>query len=286
MATRRLQIVETTGEITDALHTFNLDRPTPSGVARDLVRRTSYWVFDQTSETFAPSKFVGFKRMTFELYERARRGQTVGDKFDGFLTRAAIEAAAGAFSQCLPLHQPLNEWATSLFGDDVFDGVDVGKWQFAKVGQPSHPVLQPEAWLWQPLVEDVLKHVPDAAGAYVVRVIASNGKPQLIRRCVGGDSNGILDVGESEDLRSRLRTLLRCMSDPKQRGHTAGWRYAYLGMNALFPLTRLQFAFKQTNSKVDAYALEGSILEAYVNRHFELPPLNYKFNWSGWKDER
>ena len=60
----------------------------------------------------------------------------------------------------------------------------------------------------------------------------------------------------------------------------AGWRYAEYDMNRSFPIETLVVRWTITESKGDAYRLEGQTLKEYFTTHLELPPLNYKFNWS------
>jgi hypothetical protein len=283
MGKNTLRVVANEEEILASLRAFNRDRPKPSDLARDVMRRTSYWVFDRSSRAFGPSKFVGYAGMTHDLYSEARTGRTTGAKFDGTVARLAIEAQVGEFKAVSSLPGDLKTWAEALVGDDVFVGIDVGKWWFVQVGKASKPVLNPKEWDWRPLTGEEIKKVPVKEGAYIVRAKNEYSKVQVMRRCVGEDEHGILDVGESQNLRQRLGALLNCMCDATQTGHMAGWRYAYLGMNELFPLDRLEFAYQTTKDKDAAYALEGKILEAYVRRHYELPPLNYKFNWSGFE---
>ena len=57
---------------------------------------------------------------------------------------------------------------------------------------------------WENLTELDLRSLPTGPGAYVL----STGTP--IRRVIGKDDLGILDIGESGRLRGRLRSFLRC----------------------------------------------------------------------------
>jgi hypothetical protein len=41
----------------------------------------------------------------------------------------------------------------------------------------------------------------------------------------------------------------------------------------------------QTKSKREAHAYEGRVMLTYMLRHGELPPLNYKFNWSAFGEK-
>ena len=59
--------------------------------ARKLLTGTTYWLYDEATDTFGPSKFVGFKLMTFECYDASVATKDTG-KFNGTRTRKAIES--------------------------------------------------------------------------------------------------------------------------------------------------------------------------------------------------
>ena len=126
---------------------------------------------------------------------------------------------------------------------------------------------------WQPLLVLDFAVVPSQPGAYVIATDRS------IPRAIGVDPDGILHVGESSDLRYRLRSFLRCASHRGEEGHMAGWRYAYFKHDRYFPLSSLRAKWCVAQSKQDGYRVEGALLLSYLQRHCELPPLNYKFNW-------
>lgn len=274
-------------QVLDSLKEFNSDslRGANQKLAWDLIRRTQYWVHDVPSQTFGPSKFVGFESMTYDTYQQARDGKSTGDRFDGFHTRVAIEKALDAeFSPNKRLHRLLVQWAEALVGPLVFDKVAEEKWQFVSIRaeQDGNEDLSKSWSDWSPLDDTKIEDVPAKPGAYEFRAVDEKNRTRTIRRCFGEDRNGVLGIGESNNLRTRLAALLRCMQDPEQAGHMAGWRYAYLKMEQIYPLGRIQFRFRTTCDKDAAYELEGTLLHEYVARHFEMPPLNYKFNWSVW----
>lgn len=122
-------------------------------------------------------------------------------------------------------------------------------------------------------ISDIGK-APCAPGAYVIAAESP------IQRIVGIDKHGLLSIGESENLQKRLHLFHMCAKGERHRGHNAGWRYHELNMIDRFPLASLRFRWCATDDKVGAYLLEGSMLKLYVSDHFELPPLNYKYNWS------
>lgn len=120
--------------------------------------------------------------------------------------------------------------------------------------------------------------VPQDPGAYIIAVT------RPINRAVGIDPDGFLDVGETDGLRARLRSFRRCASQRGCEGHMAGWRFAFFRFGRTFPLSTLRVRWLVTITKEEAYAAEGQILLAYLRQHYELPPLNYKFNRQVFKD--
>lgn len=117
-------------------------------------------------------------------------------------------------------------------------------------------------------------NAPRKPGCYVI----SAGKP--IHRAVGTDEHGILTIGESDVLQRRLGVFASCALTPGAEGHSAGYRFAILKFAKQFPFSELRVRWKMTETKDLAYNLEGSMLMSYLLQHFELPPLNYQFNWS------
>lgn len=67
----------------------------------------------------------------------------------------------------------------------------------------------------------------------------------------------------------------------------AGWRYAFFRFEWQFPLVTLRVRWTEADDKEAAYLAEGRLMLEYLQRHAELPPLNYSFNCkvferSGW----
>jgi hypothetical protein len=134
---------------------------------------------------------------------------------------------------------------------------------------------------WTPITIIADTEVPIGPGAYIIAA------RKAVPRAIGIDAEGILTIGESERLRGRLLDFIRCASTKGETGHMAGWRYAFFGFDRYYPLRDLYVRWIATSSKETAYEEEGRLLLQYLRRHSELPPLNYKFNWSqfekhGW----
>ncbi|SRR5712692_1567911 len=120
--------------------------------------------------------------------------------------------------------------------------------------------------------------IPSGFGAYCIattrKIVRANGTT---------DPDGILHVGESKYLRNRILAFLSCARDPRVGTHSAGWHYTHFGLNEVFPIETLRVRWVKAHSKNEAYELEGRFLGDYINFYHELPPLNFKFNWSRWE---
>jgi len=121
--------------------------------------------------------------------------------------------------------------------------------------------------------------LPSKPGAYVVAA----SRP--ITRAVDIDNDGILTIGETDDLRRRIQIFADCAIAHGNEGHMAGWRYAFLRFQRHFPYSTLRIRWKITETKQEANELEGRMLLAYLANHLELPPLNYKFNWQALEND-
>lgn len=138
--------------------------------------------------------------------------------------------------------------------------MDIGSWKG----------WEPE---WLKLTEH-FKEAPASAGAYMISA------DRAIHRAVGVDEQGILTIGESDNLRRRLSAFIRCARIEGAAGHMAGWRFNFAKFEKQFPLDTLWVSWFPTADKAAAYSKEGQMLALYLAQHYELPPLNYKFNWT------
>ena len=128
----QLAVVTSADEIRSNVRCFNNDASLQLVLVRDILRRTTYWVYDPGDEgTFGPSKFVGFRGLTFGVYRAGRADETQGAKFDGGVAKKAIERALGEYySTDDELPSRLVSWGRSVVGEDAFDGIDESKWRF------------------------------------------------------------------------------------------------------------------------------------------------------------
>ena len=126
-----LVLVQSENEIRQGIRTFNSDAKLSPDLARELARATWYWVLDQATGDFGPSKFIGFNGMHFEEYLRARGRDRDGSRFDGNVTRLAIEGVVGQkFSDDKFKHSSLEQWADRVIGNGTLGGISRTKWKF------------------------------------------------------------------------------------------------------------------------------------------------------------
>ncbi len=127
---------------------------------------------------------------------------------------------------------------------------------------------------WTPLEGFDFKIVKPGPGTYVI----ATDKP--LSRVVGVDPNGILDIGESAWLRSRLKSFYRRASGCKRVAHSAGRRYVFFNLNRYFPLRTLRVRWIEKKTKKEARRMESKLLYEYIEHYHELPPLNAQFTRS------
>ena len=122
--------------------------------------------------------------------------------------------------------------------------------------------------VWFPLEPEYIAKAPHLPGSYKI----SCG--EVVKRLVGEDKDGILMVGESEDLQRRIGQFHESISVSKAVSHSEGNTFYNLTMKEHFPISSLRFKFATTTTKADARSLEERELNDYENVHLELPPLN------------
>lgn len=119
---------------------------------------------------------------------------------------------------------------------------------------------------------------------YVVQVIEGDA-PRPITRAVGEDKHGVLVIGESKYLGTRIATMVKAMTLTNGRGapsHRAGLDYSksYWGWNyaRAFPMPTLAVRWWPTEHHK---LLEAELLERYRWEFFDRPPLNASIGSAG-----
>lgn len=115
----------------------------------------------------------------------------------------------------------------------------------------------------------------------------TSNEPKPLGRFLATDPHGLVDIGEAENLWKRLCSLFDCTSNMGKTGHMAGWRLGSLGLLRKIGCKTedLLVSWYHIKSKNKSYEREGTILKTYFELFGELPPLNYKYNWSAYLDE-
>ncbi|MEK7678858.1 MAG: hypothetical protein AAB356_01575 [Deltaproteobacteria bacterium] len=139
------------------------------------------------------------------------------------------------------------------------------------------PTINTQWTAWQKfneLTDDEWKKIPESPGVYQIRCVGANGKPKKIKRLLNTDSEGILGIGESGYLRTRLRAF---WGSPNQ--HAAAWNYSVFRYDKAFPKKFLQFCYAKTGAedkkgKNKAVELEFRLLLEYRKKFLDGPPLN------------
>jgi hypothetical protein len=129
----KLVLVEDPRDVATSHRAFVRDLSRSKNLAVDLVRRTRYWVYEPTTNTFSPSKFSGYVAMDFQRYDAARGGDSIGAKFDGGITQRAITQVLGDYQPDAELTRRLEAWAREVFGEHVLEGIETAKWRFVRL---------------------------------------------------------------------------------------------------------------------------------------------------------
>ena len=90
------------------------------------------------SESFGPSKFVGFAEMSFDRYLRAVAGIRKARRRD---PGGDLSALGTPYREDESLRARLESWRTAGFGPDAFGGADRQQWRF--VSLPDQPEVVP-----------------------------------------------------------------------------------------------------------------------------------------------
>jgi len=125
---------------------------------------------------------------------------------------------------------------------------------------------------WKLAVENVKANVPHSPGVYRIRAFADQSA-QAIPRCQGADPEGVLHLGQSGDLRTRLIAFLKSANQGKKL-HSAGCEFWDSGFGNRFSPEALFFDFVSTSSKKEALAIELAQHLEYRRIYLDKPPLD------------
>jgi len=117
--------------------------------------------------------------------------------------------------------------------------------------------------------------IPNEPGVYKIFSLNENGFPRSINRIGGIDNEGILYIGESKNLRERLRMLWRVLKpEYLTTAHTFGFNYNSVPLlQEMFPINTLAIKFEINQDHIN---YESLLIENYRQSFGEVPPFNGK----------
>src|SRR3972149_2868037 len=115
-------------------------------------------------------------------------------------------------------------------------------------------------------------------GIYTIRLADSVGHPIEIRRFLGDDEDGLLTIGESTNVASRMKEFANAY-EGRSFKHYEGERLFLIRVKTRFGRgvydnCRLQFTVRKLKDKAEAQKEEEKLLKGYFVKYGELPPLN------------
>src|SRR4030042_2623203 len=134
---------------------------------------------------------------------------------------------------------------------------------------------------WSRFRVEELSTIPKREGIYQFRCVDEKGAPIMISRLKGKDSNGIIYIGSSENLKNRIKGFWKTIEKWDRSRHAAAWTYCTFKYDSLFPPHNLQFRYIATKSMT---RYEFDLLLGYRKKFMDLPPLNsnrppYPYDW-------
>ena len=139
---------------------------------------------------------------------------------------------------------------------------------------PDEALPWPEEWSpWEPLSN--LQSAEPKRGVYRIRCRDGN-RVQMIARANGLDGNGIVYVGRSANVRTRLFQFYENARSPQaQYPNIAGLNYRDRGYSRRFPLSELEFCYVLRSTADQAANTEAAVIRQYLDQFLDLPPLNF-----------
>ncbi len=110
-------------------------------------------------------------------------------------------------------------------------------------------------------------------GVYRIRAFTEDGEPLTLNRVRGADREGILHIGKSKNLGTRIR-MFRQAAEGLKASHHAGCEFHNWQYQNLIPRDRLRFDYFKTSTESEALRLERLLHEQYRSLFLDRPPLD------------
>lgn len=106
----------------------------------------------------------------------------------------------------------------------------------------------------------------------VYKIFCYNKKPLEIGRLLKKDKSGLLYIGESTDIASRLLNFLTNLKNKESNSHTAGFKMA--NRHAVVKFIKNKQLYFTCYESLNSKAAEQAELNQYISIFGETPPLN------------
>jgi hypothetical protein len=134
-----------------------------------------------------------------------------------------------------------------------------------------------------------IENLPDyeGKGVYRFRLVDNNGNSMSIQRFLGEDKDGIIAIGQTKNIKTRLKQFNKVVIETKNYPHSEGLTIHLLRRITKFDDKYGTYTFQYTFSKIDnPKEGEKKLLESYFEKYGETPPLNYKREFISSKNIR
>ena len=122
--------------------------------------------------------------------------------------------------------------------------------------------------------------IQNEPGIYFIRW-TKNEKPVTLNRLGASDSNGLLYIGESKDLRRRFQRLWRGINNMKNTKskdpNTLRRTILFCSLHEEINSDEYEISWQHLPTKIEAQIQEAAAHKLYTEQFKELPPLNLKF---------
>ncbi len=124
-----------------------------------------------------------------------------------------------------------------------------------------------------------IKDLPneEGKGVYRIRLVDNSGNAISIKRFLGEDKVGIIAIGQTKNIKNRLRGFYKVVIEKKKYSHSEGLTIHLLReitkFSEKFEPCTFQYAFRKVDNPKEE---EKKLLKGYFKEYGEIPPLNYK----------
>lgn len=119
-----------------------------------------------------------------------------------------------------------------------------------------------------------LNKLPEISAVYQIRG-TKDLVPIFTQRLGGIDYEGILDIGQTSNLRVRMTDFWGAAGKENSNySHQAGVIFLKRNYKNLFPTEGLQFRYLIQNNETTTREMEKQEIQNYIEKFRELPPLN------------